>query len=218
MFGRRSVGAQGASNVSTGDLVSPGSSPLVTIVQSDPMLVDFEVGERVLASAMTENQKRAAEGLQPLGYTPRLQLATGDSYSQVGKINYANNRINASTGTVTVTAEFPNPDGTLIPGQFSRVYIERSDVRGLLVIPQASVLEDMQGRYVYIVDSENQVQRRNVTLGQRQDIDWVVESGLEDGDRVIVNGIQKVRPGMTVSASAVIATPLEESSTSNQAE
>ncbi|MGI9220931.1 MAG: efflux RND transporter periplasmic adaptor subunit [Woeseiaceae bacterium] len=211
-------GRTGRVEVSTGDLVSPGSSTLVTIVQSDPMLVDFEVSERVLAGAMTENQKRAAEDLEPLGYTPHLQLVTGDSYPHVGKINYANNRINASTGTVTVTAEFPNPDGSLLPGQFTRVFIERSDVRGLLVIPQASVLEDMQGRYVYVIDDENLVQRRNVALGQRQDIDWVVESGLEEGNRVIVNGIQKVRPGMAVSASSVATTPYEETNTGNQAE
>ena len=115
-----------------------------------------------------------------------MQLVTGDPYVHPGKINYADNRVSASTGTVTVTAEFPNPDGMLVPGQFTRVFIERSDVRGLLVVPQAAVLEDMQGRYVYIIDADDQVQRRNVELGQRQGVDWVVESGLEDGNRCLL--------------------------------
>ena len=212
------AGRTGRVDVSTGDLVSPGSDALVTIVQSDPMLVDFEVSERVLAGAMMENQQRASEGLEPLAYTPRLQLVTGDEYPHPGQINYANNRINASTGTVTVTAVFPNPDGILVPGQFTRVLLERSDVRDLLVIPQAAVLEDMQGRYVYIIDNDDQVQRRNVQLGQRQGVDWVVESGLENGSRVIVNGIQKVRPGMTVTGTPVAATPYEEPAADDQAE
>jgi membrane fusion protein (multidrug efflux system) len=212
------AGRTGRVDVSTGDLVSPGSNALVTIVQSDPMLVDFEVSERILAGAMMENQQRAKEGLEPLAYTPRLQLVTGDEFPHAGQINYANNRINASTGTVTVTAEFPNPDGILVPGQFTRVLLVRSDVRDLLVIPQAAVLEDMQGRYVYIIDNDDQVQRRNVELGQRQGVDWVVESGLENGNRVIVNGIQKVRSGITVTGTPIAATPYEEPAADDLAE
>lgn len=212
------AGRAGRAEVSTGDLVSPGSSPLVTLVQSDPMLVDFDISERILADAMLENQRRAAEGLEPLRYAPRLQMITGDPYPHAGQIDYANNRVNASTGTVTVTAVFPNPEGMLLPGQFTRVIVERSDVRDLLVIPQASVLEDMQGRYVYIIDDQDRVQRRNVTLGQRQGVDWVVESGLEDGSRVIVHGIQKVRPGMPVVATPVGAVPHSEPDADSQAQ
>ena len=118
--------------------------------------------------------------------------------------------INASTGTITVTASFANPEGTLIPGQFARIVLQRGEPEVQLLVPQSSVLEDMQGRYVYIVADDDTVARRNVTLGQREGIDWVVLSGLEEGDRVIVHGIQKVRPGMPVTASPVTAQPYRE--------
>jgi membrane fusion protein (multidrug efflux system) len=174
------------------------------------MLVDFDVNERSLAESMKINQERTREGLEPITYTPRLRLVSGDFYNLPGIIDYANNRINPSTGTVTVTARFPNPDGTLIPGQFGRIVVKRGEAELRMLIPQSSVLEDMQGRYVYTVNDDNLVIRKNVSLGQRQGVDWVVESGLSEGDRVIVNGVQKVRPNMPAAPSPVSAEPYEE--------
>jgi membrane fusion protein (multidrug efflux system) len=127
-----------------------------------------------------------------------------------GTIDYANNRVNASTGTITVTARFPNPDRTLLPGQFGRIQVQRGESQMRLTIPQPAVLEDMQGRYVYVVGDDNIVARKNVTLGPREGVDWVVDSGLEEGDRVVVNGIQKLRNGIEVSASPVEATAFSE--------
>jgi membrane fusion protein (multidrug efflux system) len=201
------TGVAGRSQLSIGDLVSPQSGPLVTLVQRDPMLVDFDVNERTLAIRIKENQERAASGQDPVKFTPRLRLVTGDFYALEGTIDYASNRVNPSTGTVTVTASFANPDGALLPGQFARILVQRGEAEQQLVIPQPAVLEDMQGRYVYTVTDENTVLRKNVTLGQREGVDWVVESGLDEGDKVIVNGIQKVRPGMPVSATPVGAMP-----------
>ena len=204
------TGMIGRSEVSIGDLVSPQTGPLVTLVQSDPMLADFEVSERALANALKANQEALARGEEAIRYTPTLLLVTGDTYPEPGEIDYASNRVNASTGTVTITARFPNPRGMLVPGQFVRLRLQRGESERRLLIPQQSVLEDMQGRYVFIVDGENQVARRNVELGQRHGVMWIVESGLEEGDRVIVNGIQKVRSGMTVSATPVESMPHEE--------
>lgn len=200
-------GVAGRSQLSIGDLVGPQSGPLVTLVQRDPMLVDFDVNERTLATRIKENQERAASGLDPIKFTPRLRLVTGDFYALEGTIDYASNRVNPTTGTVTVTAVFANPDGALIPGQFARILVQRGEAEQQLVIPQPAVLEDMQGRYVYTVTAENTVLRKNVTLGQREGVDWVVESGLDEGDKVIVNGIQKVRPGMPVAATPIGAMP-----------
>ena len=211
-------GRAGRSQLSIGDLVSPGGDPLVTLVQSDPILVDFDVSEQVLANSMIENQGRAARGEDPIVYTPGLQMVNGEPYPYPGQIDYANNRVNPTTGTVTVTARFPNPDGLLLPGQFTRVLVQRGGVEDRLLIPQSAVLEDMQGRYVYIVDDDDLVQRRNVTLGQREGVDWVVESGLEQGNRVIVNGVQKVRPGMPVTARPVEAEPHREPNAGEPAE
>ena len=205
------TGRAGRSQLSIGDLVDPASGPLVNLVQIDPMLVDFDVNERTLLQGMEQNQARIARGEPPVEYTPRLRLVSGDFYPLEGTIDYSGNRVNASTGTITVTARFPNPDGTLIPGQFGRIVVKRGEPQARMLIPQSSVLEDMQGRYVFVVDDENMVVRKNVTLGQRHGINWVVESGLDTGDRVVVNGLQKVRAGMPASPSPVTARPHRES-------
>ena len=204
------TGTAGRSELSIGDLADPSAGPLVTLVQLDPMLADFDVNEQALAENMRLNQERLAQGLEPYVFIPRLRLVTGDTYAYPGEIDYASNRINPSTGTVTVTARFPNPDGLLIPGQFARIVVQRGDEEMLLMIPQQSVLADMQGRYVYVVDDSDVVVRRNVSLGRRQGVNWTVESGIDEGERVIVNGIQKVRPGMQVEPSEVTAVPHQE--------
>ena len=197
------TGRAGRSRLSIGDLVDPSTGALVSLVQNDPMLVDFDINERSLAESMNNNQERAQKGLEPITYTPRLRLVSGDFYPLPGIIDYANNRVNPSTGTVTVTARFPNPNGVLIPGQFGRIVLKRGEPELRMLIAQSSVLEDMQGRYVYTVDSDNMVIRKNVKLGQRHGVNWVVESGLKEGDRVIVNGLQKVRPNMPAAPSPV---------------
>ena len=204
-------GRTGRSQLSIGDLVDPTAGPLVSLVQIDPMLVDFDVNERTLLDAMKRNQARVAQGEPAIEYTPRLRLVSGDFYPLEGTIDYASNRVNPSTGTITVTARFPNPDQNLIPGQFGRIVVKRGEPVERMLIPQSSVLEDMQGRYVYVVDDDNLVVRKNVALGQRHGVNWVVESGLEPGDRVIVNGLQKVRPGMPASPSPVTSRPHQES-------
>jgi membrane fusion protein (multidrug efflux system) len=200
-------GNAGRSNISIGDLVSPSTGPLVSLVQRDPMLIDFDVSEQALIQNLANNQKRADEGLPPIVFTPRLVLGEQGLYPHDGIIDYANNRINPTTGTVTITARFPNPEGLLYPGQFARVRVERGEAVPSKLIPQPSVLEDMQGRYVFVVKDDDTVARRNVTLGQREGVNWVVLDGLEEGDRVIVHGIQKVRSGMKVVATPV-AVPL----------
>jgi membrane fusion protein (multidrug efflux system) len=204
------TGRAGRSNLSIGDLVDPSSGALVSLVQNDPMLVDFDVNERSLAESMNNNQQRAREGLDPISYTPRLRLVNGDFYPLEGSINYANNRVNPSTGTVTVTASFPNPDGVLIPGQFGRIIVKRGDPELRMLIAQSSVLEDMQGRFVYIVGNDSLVIRKNVKLGPKYGVNWVVEEGLSEGDRVIVNGVQKVRPNMPAVPSPVDTEPFDE--------
>jgi membrane fusion protein (multidrug efflux system) len=206
------AGVTGTSQVSIGDLVSPQTGALVTLVQSDPMLADFEVSERAIANSMQANREALAQGEEPVTYTPTLLLVTGDEYPEKGEIDYASNRVNASTGTVTITARFPNQRNGLVPGQFVRLRLQRGEPEQRLLVPQQSVLEDMQGRYGFVVDDEDKVARRNLVLGQRHGVMWVVESGLEAGDRVILNGIQKVRSGMTVTATPADALPHETAS------
>ncbi len=201
------AGTAGRSELSIGDLVDPGAGALVTVVQLDPMLVDFDVTEQALADAFRENQEREARGEPPVQYTPQMKMPNGDLYPHEGVISYADNRVNPGTGTVTVTARFPNPQGILLPGQFVRIEIQRGQPKPGLLVPQPAVLEDMQGRYVFIVGDDGMVERRNVTLGQRDGTRLVVNEGLSEGDRVIVHGVQKVRQGMPVTASDIDAQP-----------
>ena len=203
------AGTAGRSELSIGDLVDPNAGPLVTLVQMDPMLVDFDVNEQALATSLKDNQARQARGEPPVRYTPSLKLADGDIYNQPGRIDYANNRVNTSTGTVTVTAIFPNPDGLLFPGQFVRVNLQRGEEQEELMVPQVSVLEDMQGRYVFAITDDNLVTRKNVRLGQKSGTKWLVQEGLQAGDRIIVNGVQKVRVGAPVTATPVSSMPHE---------
>ncbi|MEM9759048.1 MAG: efflux RND transporter periplasmic adaptor subunit [Pseudomonadota bacterium] len=205
------AGLTGRSQLSIGDLVSPSSDSLVTLVQNDPMLVDFDISEQTVAQSLLEDQERSLRGEDPITYTPRLQLVNGQFYPLPGTIEFANNRINPTTGTITVTAQFPNPDNLLLSGQFMRVFVQRGLKEERLLIPQSAVMEDMQGRYVYSIDPKDIVGRRNVSLGQREGVDWVVEAGLDQGNRVIVNGVQKVRPGMAVAATEATAAPYTES-------
>ncbi|MEM9315388.1 MAG: efflux RND transporter periplasmic adaptor subunit, partial [Pseudomonadota bacterium] len=205
------AGLTGRSQLSIGDLVSPSSDSLVTLVQNDPMLVDFDISEQTVAQSLLEDQERSLRGEDPITYTPRLQLVNGQFYPLPGTIEFANNRINPTTGTITVTAQFPNPDNLLLSGQFMRVFVQRGLKEERLLIPQSAVMEDMQGRYVYTIESKDIVGRRNVSLGQREGVDWVVEAGLDQGNRVIVNGVQKVRPGMAVAATEATAAPYTES-------
>ena len=156
-------GTAGRSNISTGDLVNPNSGTLVSLVQLDPMLVDFDVSEQALIQNLANNQQRAEQGLPPIVFTPQLKLGNGQMYPLHGVIDYADNRINPTTGTVTVTARFENPDGLLYPGQFTRVLVRRGEAVPTMLIPQPSVLEDMQGRYVFVVRDDDTVARRNVT-------------------------------------------------------
>jgi len=207
------AGTAGRSELSIGDLVDPNAGPLVTLVQMDPMLVDFDVNEQALATNLKNNQLRQSQGQPPEQFTPSLKLSDGDMYNQPGRIDYANNRVNPSTGTVTVTAVFPNPDRLLFPGQFVRVSLQRGDEHEALMVPQVSVLEDMQGRYVFAITDDNLVTRKNVKLGQKSGTRWVVEEGLQAGDRVIVNGVQKVRVGAPVAATPVSSMPHESTGT-----
>jgi membrane fusion protein (multidrug efflux system) len=106
--------------------------------------------------------------------------------------------VDPSTGTIAVWALFDNPDGTLLPGQYVTVLVARSQPKIMTVVPQSAILEDHDGRYVLLVNNQNQVVMRRVKTGPVVGVNWAVESGLAVNERVIVQGIQKVRPGQTV--------------------
>lgn len=183
-------GRIGRSAFSVGDLVDSDSGALATLVMLDPIYVYWTVGEQVLLEARRRERLRKA--------TAQIQFSDGSFYKHVGEVDFLDNRVDPSTGTQTVRAVFQNPDKVLLPGQYVTVVVQVGEEQSQLVIPQSAVQEDLAGRFVLVVDAQNVASIRRVTMGPRQEIFWVVEDGLVEGEQVIYQGTQKVRPGATV--------------------
>jgi len=191
-------GRIGRSAVSVGDLVGPNTGDLTTLVSIDPIEALFQVSEATYISAIGE---RLAEGLDAQSLQRievSLELTNGTLYPEVGRIDYFANRIDQTTGTLESRAQIPNSHGLLVPGQYVRVILRDTQLLEGLFIPQAAVQADQQGSFVLTVDSGNTIVRRNVELGARMDYKVLVKQGVEEGDRVVVRGLQQVRPGMPV--------------------
>ncbi len=137
---------------------------------------------------------------------PRIRLSDGNLLETRGRIDFVDNRVDPTTGTIAVRALFENPDGLLLPGQYVRLVANQAAEEKLPLTPQASVLEDRDGRYVLVVNMQNQVEQRRITTGVAVGNLWAVETGLSAGDQVIVQGLQKVKPGQTVKTTTVDAT------------
>ena len=185
-----------AAAIDVGNLVGPSTGTLATIVSMDPIYVTLYISDRDLIEARKAGVMKGAE--TPL--TPYLKLADGSKYPHPGKLDYLGVQVDQSTDTIELRAEFPNPDHVLIPGQFVSVTVQSDKKKSALVVPQIALQQDQGGHYVLVVDKDDKVSKRNVTLGQQIDRDWVVTKGLVKGERVIVEGIQKVVPGSVVNA------------------
>jgi membrane fusion protein (multidrug efflux system) len=189
-------GRVGISNFSVGALVGPSTGTLATIVSQDPIYVLFPVSDRFILDV----QQAAGTGrVEPQDVAVRLTLANGSQYPEVGKIDFTDVKVDQNTDTLMVRAVFANPDRTLTDGQYARVTAERKAPVEALVIPQRAILTDQSGNYVLVVGEGNRVAAKHVTTGANQGADVVVQQGLNDGDVVIVDGVQKVRPGQEVN-------------------
>jgi membrane fusion protein, multidrug efflux system len=177
--------------VSIGNLVGPDSGVLATIVSQDPIYVTFPVTQRELLTHRGESGEPVV----------KVTLPDGTLYKHVGKPNFLDVQVDPGTDTLTVRAELPNPDRTLVDGQFVGVRVERGEPEQVLAVPQAALQVDQAGPYVLVVGGDDKVEARRVTLGAAEGDRAVVRDGLKEGERVIVEGVQKVRPGMAVAAS-----------------
>jgi RND family efflux transporter MFP subunit len=194
-------GRIGRTTYTKGNLVGPTSVPLARIVQMDPIRVVFSISENdltVIQSAMENTVVNFREN--PVVVT-RLRLSDGTLFDADGRIDFVDNEVDRTTGTIAVRAEFANPQGRLIPGQYINVLLTMAQPNLLPVVSQAAVQQDHDGSYVLTVDKDNQVVMRRVKTGPVIGDVWAIETGLNEGDLVIVQGIQKVRPGMTVKTT-----------------
>jgi len=132
---------------------------------------------------------------------PRIKLPGGQVLKNAGQIDFVDNTVDPDTGTIAVWALFNNPDATLLPGQYVTVHVARNQPNLMPVVPQSAVLEDHDGRYVLVVNDQNQVVMKRVKTGPVVGINWSIKSGLAVNERVIVEGVQKVRPGQQVKTA-----------------
>lgn len=198
------AGRIGRSQVSVGDLVGPNSGDLASLVSVDPIEALFQVSEATYIAQITQRVTANPSVADLKGVEVMLELANGVLYPEVGRIDYFGNRIDATTGTMEARARIPNPYGLLVPGQYVRVTLQDTQLLEGLFLPLAAVQADQQGTFVLVVGTDSTVIRQNVELGDRFDDLVLVQAGAEEGDRVIVRGLQQVRPGMPVEVTATV--------------
>ena len=179
---------------SVGSFVRPNGGVLATVTSIDPVHVTIAVPERDLIEA-----RRQGMDLDDPPVAPSLRLSDGSDYEHAGDFDYLAPAVDRATDTVLARAVFPNPDGVLLPGQFVTVIVREKQPLSTLVVPQAAVQRDRQGRFVLVVDRADRVEVRRVALGDRAGADWTVSDGLAEGERVVVQGLQKIRPDMVVN-------------------
>jgi membrane fusion protein (multidrug efflux system) len=202
---------------SEGTLISGPNVLLTTVVQVDPMWVNFGVPDNEAAALQKEVE--AGRVRMPQKLDVELRLGDGSMHPQRGALNFSDVRIAPATGTREARAELPNPDGALRPGQHVRVIVKGATRPDAITVPQRSVLEGPQGKFVYVVDEKGTAQPRPVQAGDWSGERWIISSGLKGGERVIVDGVMKIGPGAPVKvAEKPAAQPQEKMAAKNPAE
>jgi membrane fusion protein (multidrug efflux system) len=189
-------GRIGLTRVTKGNVVGPDSGVLATIVSQDPMYVTFPVSQRDFMRVTGDAKK----SLEDVGAT--ISFSDGSKYGESGRINFVDVKVDRATDTITLRALFPNPKEFLRDGQLVRVQLASDAPKSAIVVPQAALLADKDGVYVFVVEDGKAAVRR-VKGGVSTGADVAIESGLSEGELVIVEGLQNVRPGAPVTTSPV---------------
>jgi membrane fusion protein, multidrug efflux system len=192
------TGKVGRTNITKGNVVGPDTGSLTLVVSQDPMYVTFPVSQTQVLQARQQGQTHIDD------IKVMLKFSDGSTYDQVGHINFVDVTVDRGTDAVTVRATIANPKGLLIDNQLVRVLLESGTPVEKLVIPQASLIADQQGSYVFVVDDGKAAVRR-IKVGEESGTGVVIESGLSAGDLVIVEGLQNLRPGTPVRATPMPA-------------
>lgn len=205
-------GRIGRSMVTPGALVQQGQAQaMATIQQLDPMYVDLTQSTAELlqlrrdleSGQLTSNGKNAAK--------VRLLLEDGSQYPHSGELQFSDITVDQNTGTVTVRAVFPNPDNTLLPGMYVRAALEEGVQSDAIVVPQKAISRDNTGTPVaLVVKEDNTVERRTVRTARAMGDQWLIAAGLNEGDKIIVEGIQRARPGQAVEPTLLETPPAQQ--------
>ena len=186
-------GKVGIISVTVGNYVTPSSGPLTTINSTDPIYVTFPLDsadfQSIANSDGNDNKERKVE----------LILANGNKYVFDGVQDFQDNKVDVSTGTVTMRATFKNPDNELIHGEFVTVKLYANKPTNIPIVPVTCVMENQAGKYVYKIDEQNIPQLTYIKVDNQQGDNWIVKEGLKKGDKVVIDGLQKVIPGAPVT-------------------
>nr|CAD6427924.1 efflux RND transporter periplasmic adaptor subunit [Rhizobium sp. Q54] len=192
------AGRVGKLELTEGNLVGAGDAAqvLTTLVSVDPIYASFDAGEDLVARILAELPVQ--DGLRALERVP-VEIATlAEGSPARGRLQLIDNEVSTTSGTIRLRAVFDNPDGRLIPGQFVRVRVGEPKEKEHLLVSETAVGSDQDKKFVFVVDQANTVAYRQVRLGAAVEGERIVESGLTPGDRVVVNGLQRIRPGAVV--------------------
>jgi membrane fusion protein (multidrug efflux system) len=190
-------GRIGRSQLSVGNFVGPGSGVLSTIVSQDPIHVTFSVTQREILTLCPKAERSRCSGEAVV----RLRLADESFYEHTGKIDFVDVTVSQGTDAVRVRATFPNPDRLLVDGSLVSAVVQAAKPQMMLVIPQAAIQVDQSGTFVLAVTADNKIEVRRVELGPADGSNYAVTRGLMEGDLVVTEGVQKVRPGQVVDPS-----------------
>lgn len=202
-------GRIGRSSVTQGALVTANqAAALATVQQLDPIYVDLTQSSadmlRIRRDLAAGTLQREAKAAVPV----TLVLEDGSEYASAGSLAFSEVTVDENTGSVTLRAKFPNPKGVLLPGMYVRARLPQGVRSEAILVPHAALMRDARGKaLVMVVDAENKVQARPVQVVQSLDSQWVVTDGLQPGERIIVEGLQKVRPGALVQAEEAQGAP-----------
>jgi membrane fusion protein, multidrug efflux system len=183
--------------MTVGNIVSTGSSAplLTTLVSVSPIYASFDVDEQTYLRYLSRDSRASV----PVS----LGLANEDGFSREGKVASVDNQLDTGSGTIRVRARFDNADGSLVPGLYARIKVGGGTPHPAVLIDDAAIGTDQDKKFVMVVDHDNRVQYREVTLGTQSDGLRVIVKGLQSGERIVVNGLQRVRPNDVVKANAV---------------
>ncbi|MGR4869511.1 efflux RND transporter periplasmic adaptor subunit [Variovorax sp. LARHSF232] len=204
------AGLSSFAKIQDGAYVSPGNSLLTYVARLDPMRVNFSLSENESLRKKDEIARGILKAAPNDNYLVEVVLADGSVFPHRGRITFADASFSQETGTFLLRAELPNADGQLRPGQFVRVNVIGFTRPNSIVVPQRAVIEGPKGPFVWVVDPEGKAQQRHVEAGDWLGDQWLVSSGLKDGDKVVVDGFMRLAPGLPVKAKDVPAEPLPD--------
>jgi RND family efflux transporter MFP subunit len=190
-------------NVDPGNLVNADQTVLTTIVSSNPVYAYFDVDERTYLDIVQASGPRAEGWLDKPNFPVLMQIANEDSFTTIGNVDFLDNRLSGSSGTIRMRGVFENPRFYLKPGLFARVRLPIHSPYQAILIPDEALMSDQGRKYVFVVDGEGEVRYQAVTVGQVIEGLRVIKDGLSGSERVIVQGMQRVRPKIHVEATEV---------------